>query len=109
MPTLPDSFGRHTALDSFVESTNRWFVNGITKDGAGAPLGDCRVLVMRADKVVLNPDILANPVEADVTSDGTGNYSVQVPNDLPRQMMSYKAGGTDVAGVTVNTVIPTKA
>jgi hypothetical protein len=106
LPVLPDSFGRHTLIDDFVETTRRWFVNGVTRDGAGAALDNCRVIVMRVDKIGINPDILANPIEADIMSDAGGNYSVQTANNLPRQVLGYKAGGTDVAGVTVNTVIP---
>ena len=103
---LPDSFGAHL-LERFVETTRRWFLIGVTKDSTGAALGNCRVNVMQTDKIVMNPDILGNPIIADVVSDGGGNYSVQTSNNRPFQIMDYKTGSPDVAGITVNTVIPT--
>ena len=108
MPVLDDSFGRHTSLDSFIETTRKWFVIGVTKDSVDAALGNCRVLIMQTDKVRVNIDQLANPIIADVISDGSGNYSVQMNKNLPLQVMSYKTGSPDVGGVTVNTVIPTE-
>lgn len=106
MPALPNSFGRTTLVDDFVESTRRWFVMGVTRDGTGATLGAARVLMARTDKVGINPDILASPVEGDVVSDANGNFLFQVPNDLPRWLAAYKAGAPDVAGITRNDVLP---
>ena len=109
MPVLPDSFGWHTALDSFVESSGRWVVSGVTRDGAGAALGSCRVVLMEAGMIVLGPARQNNPIVGDATSDGSGNYSIAVGKPVPHQAIAYLAGSPDVAGVTVNTVIPTEA
>jgi hypothetical protein len=109
MPVLPDSFGRLTALDSFVESSGRWRVAGVTRDGAGAALGSCRVVLMESGMIVLDPARQNNPIVGDATSDGSGNYSIAVGKPVPHQAIAYLAGSPDVAGVTVNTVIPTEA
>jgi len=109
LPVLPDSFGRKTMIDSFVESSGRWVVAGVTRDGAGAALGSCRVVLMEAGLIVLDPARLNNPIVGDATSDGSGNYSIAVGKPVPHQAIAYLAGSPDVAGVTVNTVIPTEA
>lgn len=107
VPILPDSFGRHTVVDDFTETTRRWFITGVTKDSVGAPLGNCRVVAMRTDRIGINTDQFSNPILADAISDGNGNFSIQVNTNIPFQLMGYKVGSPDVAGVTVNTVIPT--
>ena len=105
-PVPSVDFGRRLTLDTFRESAVRWFVSGVTKDSAGAALGTCRVVLMQANKIAVNADANANPVRAETTSDGSGNYSIQVSSSEPVQLIAYKAGGPDVAGVTVNTVAP---
>jgi hypothetical protein len=105
-PVPSVDFGRRLTLDTFRESAVRWFVTGVTKDSTGAALGTCRVVLMQSNKIAVNTDQFANPVEAETTSDASGNYSIQVSNSEPVQLIAYKAGGPDVAGVTVNTVAP---
>ena len=105
-PVIPASFGRHTSIDDFVESTRRWFVSGTTRDGTGAALGNSRVVLAQSNKILVNPDILANPILADVVSDAGGAYSIQVSGAGPFQGMGYKAGSPDLAGVTRNDVAP---
>ena len=107
VPELPSSFGRCTIIDDFTETTRKWFITGVTKDGTGTPLGSCRVIVMQTDKIKVNVDQLSNPIVADMASDGSGNYCVQTNNNKPFQMMAYLDGSPDVAGLTVNEVIPT--
>lgn len=101
----PLSFGAKLQK-TFIEGTTRWFVTGITKDSTGATLGGCRVVLMQTDKILVNPDILANPIITETVSDGGGNYSIQVPKYIPYQVISYKSGSPDVAGITRNDVMP---
>jgi hypothetical protein len=105
-PVPSVDFGRRLQLDTFRESAVRWFVTGVTKDSTGAALGTCRVVIMQANKIAVNADPFANPIKADTTSDASGNYSIQVSNSEPVQLIAYKSGGPDVSGVTVNTVAP---
>ena len=85
----------------------RYLITGITKDSAGVALGNCIINVYETISAIsLEPKgRLVNMT----TSDSNGNYSVEVHSN-PRstfQVEAYKAGGTDVAGVTVNTLTPT--
>ena len=104
MSVLPDSFGGHTVIDSFVEATTRWYVAGVTRDSTGAALPGCRVVALQVNKIVANQDILANPVVAETVSDGVGAYSIQVSRQGQYQVIAYLAGTTDVAGITRNDV-----
>jgi hypothetical protein len=104
MAITPTVFLRTVLLEG---DTRRWFVSGVTRDGSGNPLGSCDVVLMQSDKIMLNPDIMANPIVAQTVSDGSGNYSIQVRAKIPHQAIAYKVGGPDVAGITTETVIPT--
>lgn len=82
--------------------SQRWAVSGVTRDNAGAALGNCRVIVMDVgQQFVGGPTIVGETV-----SDGGGNYSVSVPLNTAYQAIAYRPGSPDVAGATVNTVIP---
>ena len=74
-------------------------ISGQTLDAAGSPLADCRV--------ELNDS--RNDVEyAETVSDGSGNYSFTLPwNSWNWQIIAYKVGSPDVAGVTVDTLTAT--
>lgn len=106
-PTLSSNFMTRS-LEVMVESTMKWFIAGQTMDGASTPIPGCRVIVLQSDKLRVSPDLSSNPVVADVTSDAGGNYSVQVPAQIPHQAIGYLVDGPDVGGVTVNNVIPTE-
>jgi hypothetical protein len=72
------------------------YVTGITKDSAGAALGGCTVHLFRT----------ADDMEVDQrVSDGSGNYSLICAGSGTFYVVAYKAGGPDVAGTTVNTLI----
>jgi len=103
MPWVPTAFIRNVQLEG---ESSRWLIEGVTRDSTGTALGNCRVVAMRSDKIAINQDIQANPVVADLTSDGSGNFSAQVGANVPHQLTGYKAGSPDVAGVTVNNVMP---
>lgn len=92
--------------ETFVESCRRWLLTGVTKDSTGAVLGACRVLALKTDKIKCDASAYANPIEDDTVSDASGNYLMSVKTNEAYQVLAYKPGGTDVAGVTVNTLGP---
>ena len=87
----------------FVQQTSLWALTGVTKDSAGAPLSNCRVLAIDAGQLAHQG--MAGILE--VMSDGSGNYTLPVPTNTGYQVMAYKAGAPDVAGATKNNVVPT--
>ena len=105
VPLLPDSFGGHTLVDSFVETTSRFRVAGIARDRYGAVLAGCRVVVLDSAKIARSDDQYANPHVDEAVSDGSGAYSIQVRGPGPYQVIAYKAGAPDVAGITRNDVM----
>jgi hypothetical protein len=71
-------------------------VSGVTKDSSGAALANCQVTLLKSADL---------SVVATGTSDGSGNYRLPTPTNSDRyQVLSYKNGSPDVAGVTVNTL-----
>lgn len=70
---------------------------GITKNSAGATLASCTVRLF---------DTSTNTLFATTTSDGVGAFSFDVVPDGPFYIVSYLAGTPDVAGTTVNTLVP---
>lgn len=89
-------------LNPMYFGTGRWQLVGVTRDSAGAALGNCDVIVFEVGRLAVN----GAPVVARTASDGSGNYTVEVPTNVAYQVMSYKAGAPDVAGVTLNTLTP---
>ena len=73
-------------------------LSGITKDSAGANLGLCRVLIFRTED---------NSFVGETTSDAGGNWSISMNKGGPFFAVSYLAGTPDVAGTTLNTLVPT--
>lgn len=76
----------------------QWLITGVTRDSAGATLGNCTVHLFNT----------INDIEiAEMVSDATGNYSFTIDgNGQQRYAVAYLAGSPDVAGTTVNTLIP---
>jgi hypothetical protein len=72
-------------------------ISGITKDSAGATLGNCIVDLIRT-----NGDLFAHTT----TSDASGNFTIYPTVTGPFYIVAYKAGSPDVAGTTVNTLTP---
>jgi hypothetical protein len=78
----------------------RYIISGVTRNSTGTPLETCVVNVF---------DTVSNTLLATTISDAGGNYSLGV-NGLPGltfYAVAYKAGGTDVEGTTVNTLVST--
>lgn len=70
-------------------------ITGVTRDSSGFPLGTCAVRCFRtADDRFM----------AETTSDGSGNFTIFATGTGPFYLVAYKAGTTDVAGTTVNTL-----
>lgn len=70
---------------------------GVTRDSGANAVGGCRVeLFLTATDT---------PV-ATTVSDTNGNFVFDGTSTGPFYMVAYKAGGTDLAGTTVNTLTP---
>ena len=103
-------------------ASNRWTLAGVTRDSTGAPLGTCVVKVHETGRLAVlssppktfdsagnpNPMRWSDPISmvAETISDGSGNYSVEVPMNTAYQATGYKAGAPDVAGITRNDITP---
>lgn len=98
----PVRLGQHL-MDGFTESTVLFQITGITREGTGATLGNCRVVALDISRLVVGGWAVAS----EVMSDGSGNFVLPVPNNNSYQLIAYKPGAPDVGGVTVNTVAPT--
>ncbi|MEY2855671.1 MAG: hypothetical protein RL030_2803 [Pseudomonadota bacterium] len=77
----------------------QWVITGITKDSAGAVLASCVVQLFRTvdDKIM-----------DEITSSAAGVFefrSASNPSNT-HYIVAYKAGSPDVAGTTVNTLVP---
>ena len=80
----------------------RYRLTGLTVDSAGAALGACTVDVFES---------ASRLYRGQTQSDANGNYSIDVTGSgtgLVFQAIAYKAGSPDVAGVTLNTLVPTE-
>lgn len=83
-----------------VLKLRRYTVSGVTKDSAGAVLGDCNVEVYETS----DPQ---NRLVGATVSDADGNYSIDVngpDTEMTFFAVANKAGAPDVAGTTVNTL-----
>jgi hypothetical protein len=70
-------------------------LSGVTRDATGAALGSCTVSLFNS---------ATNIQEQNTTSDASGNYSFIVDKTQTWYVVAYKAGGTPVAGTTLNTL-----
>lgn len=72
-------------------------ITGVTRDSAGAALGGVTVQLFRTvDDVYIGETV----------SDGAGAYSIVSVVSGPFYIVAYQAGAPDVAGTTVNTLVP---
>jgi hypothetical protein len=72
-------------------------ITGVTRDSGGAVLGTCRV-----ELFVTSRDVSI----AETVSDTSGNFTFGMPGTGPFYLVAYKVGSPDVAGTTVNTILP---
>jgi hypothetical protein len=90
-------------INRFVQATDRFALTGVTRDGTGAALGNCRVVAFETGRIGVEG------IEATVgetISDESGNYTLEVSLNTSHQLIAYKAGSPDVAGITKNTITP---
>jgi hypothetical protein len=73
---------------------------GITRDSAGAILGNCRV-----ELFITGRDVSI----AETVSDAVGAFAFDMPGTGPFYLVAYKLGSPDVAGTTVNTLVAVSA
>ena len=108
-PTIPVAYGQLTAVTP-SGTTIRYYLSGTSRDSAGSPLASCTITVLRMET---SPPYLGNIysqayiIEGTTTSDGSGNYTVNVSMGNLFQILFYKAGSPDVAGITVNNLTAT--
>lgn len=80
----------------------RYVIFGMTRNSAGAALGNCAVEVFETASMLFRGSTI---------SDASGNFSIDVTANglgLTFQVVCYKAGGTgDVEGCSVNTLVGT--
>jgi hypothetical protein len=84
-------------INPFIQASTRFFLRGITKDGSGAALGNCKVVVFNDAQYGFG---LPDAVVGIQDSDGLGNFSIEVSKSGGLQALSYKPGSPDLAGVT---------
>jgi hypothetical protein len=76
----------------------RWVISGITKDSAGTPLPSCVVQLFNTN----NDSFIG-----EVVSDSVGAYAFTLDGNVnPKYAVAYLVGSPDVAGTTVNTLLP---
>jgi len=92
-PTGPKSTVSQDGYNPYVDVS--YHLGDITKDAAGTVLPGATVRLFRTDDNVL---------QQVVVSDANGAYSFNVPPGVSFFVVAYKAGGTDVAGTSVNTL-----
>lgn len=88
--------------DMFVKSTVMsgvsWLLSGVTKDSTGTILGSC--------KVELYYTATDLPISAQISDPTTGAFSFLIGPSNTYYLVAYKQGSPDVAGTTVNTLVP---
>ena len=72
-------------------------LSGVTRNSAGVVLASCRVALCLT---------ATNAVVATTFSDGAGAFAFDMPGTGPFYLIAYKPGSPDVAGTTVNTLVP---
>jgi hypothetical protein len=94
--TIFPAYGRQSYQQTDWYRSNSTLV-GVTRDSTGAVLGNVEVVLYSTIDVVIGSQY----------SDASGNFSFQNPGTGPFYIVAYKTGAPDVAGTTVNTLLPT--
>lgn len=80
------------------ESFRGWVLTGQTLDASSVALPGCRI-----EAFVTGSDAYIG----DTISDGAGNFRIPIGfNSATCYLVAYKAGAPDVAGTSVNTLVP---
>ena len=89
----------HVTLISPVMQGVSWMLSGVTKDSAGAVLGSCVVTMYYTSNDL--------PISDQVSDPTTGAFTFLIgPNAGPFYFVAYKPGSPDIAGTTLNTLMP---
>lgn len=99
---VPVLLGHQWFWNDIGQTTIRFQVTGVTKDLAEAAVGNCRVVGLETGRIQTS----GSPVVGETLSDGSGNYTLHVPMNTAYQLIAYKPGSPDVAGVTRADVTP---
>jgi len=115
-------YGQAIIQSGLLWASNIFTISGQTVTGAGAALGNCRVVVYETGRMAVtatpprkfwsagNPNEAEwespSPVVAEAISDGSGNFTITVPMNVAYQLTGYLTGSPDLAGITKNTVVP---
>jgi hypothetical protein len=73
-------------------------ISGVSRDSSGVALGSCTIALMQTGGDILTQTTI---------SDASGNFSFSNPGSGPFYLVAYKVGSPDVAGTTVDTLLPT--
>lgn len=98
-PNLPDSFGRHTVVDSFIEATTGWDVTVTVRDELGAVVSGATVYLMDPTKYISGQ----TPTNQQGLTDVNGQCVFRVSYFLIRQMLAWKDGVPAKGGISVIT------
>ena len=96
---IPILFPLHTgpARQRRLLAGTKLVIAGTTRDGDGAPLGNCAVTLYRTvdDKVMDHTE-----------SDAVGRFKVSIISlGETYYLVAYKVGGIDVSGATINKLV----
>jgi hypothetical protein len=80
-----------------VQGSINLYMSGVTRDTNGAVLGGVRVMIFTTSDMAF---------VGEVTSDSNGVWSILLLKGGPFFQVCYKAGSPDVAGTSVNTLVP---
>lgn len=78
-------------------STSSVYITGTTRTCAGVALAGATVQLFRT----ATDEILGETI-----SDGSGNFSIRAAGTPTFYLVAYLAGAPDIAGTTVNTLVP---
>lgn len=117
-------FMSYSMVSTFVEASVLWALTGVTRDyTTQAPIAGCEVDAHEVGRLAVaagssrtfystgNPN--PNQFEGNQSlvgqaiSDGSGNYTIPVGTNTAYQLVAYKVGSPDIAGITRQDVTPT--
>lgn len=96
--SYPDLFEPFSCDGEGSQSKN--FLRGTCKDSGGTPVANAIVQAF-----VTATDAFAGEVQGN--TDGTYTLGVERSKATPHYLVAYKVGSPDIAGTTVNTLLPT--
>ena len=102
LPRTPKTF----AVETLSLKKIRYLITGVTRNSSGVAIGNVSIEALEA--ITANTSEPKGRLVGTTISDANGNYSIEVHADpaVKFQIDAYKAGAPDVAGTTVNTLVP---